>query len=245
MLIIASDFDGTICRVYGDEYCISEKDRNAIQCWQQEGNRFGIVTGRGSELFDEESVQMIKLDYAVVYNGALIMDGNRNVIAEEYISRELAEDYAAFIRQFPGLEECEFGFACRDPKAAPTDGNIKGVYQIFTGGNVQEEVDRAVALCNEHYGDTIITYKNGDCINAVKRGVSKATGIRAYMRAVGCTEREVFSVGDNYNDLPMLYAFDGYVVNTADKEIRDLIPNHCEDMDDLMMQAKKRYSGGC
>jgi len=244
MLIIASDFDGTICRVYGDEYCISEKDRNAIRCWQQEGNRFGIVTGRGSELFDEESVQMIKLDYAVVYNGALIMDGNRKVIAEEYIPRELAEDYAAFIQQFPGLEECKFDFACRDPKESPNDENIKGVYQISTGGNLQEEVDLAVALCNVRYSDTIITYKISNAINAVKRGVSKATGIRAYMRAVGCTEREVFSVGDNYNDLPMLYAFDGYVVNTANKEIRDLIPNHCEDMDDLMMQAKKRYTEG-
>ena len=44
MIIIASDFDGTL-----NHHGISEADKNAINKFRAEGNKFGIVTGRDLE----------------------------------------------------------------------------------------------------------------------------------------------------------------------------------------------------
>ena len=44
MIIIASDYDGTL-----NHHGISEADKNAIKKFREAGNKFGIVTGRDLE----------------------------------------------------------------------------------------------------------------------------------------------------------------------------------------------------
>ena len=41
MIIIASDYDGTL-----NHHGVSEADKNAITKFREQGNKFGLVTGR-------------------------------------------------------------------------------------------------------------------------------------------------------------------------------------------------------
>ena len=55
----------------------------------------------------------------------------------------------------------------------------------------------------------------------------------------GIDKKDIYTVGDFFNDLPMLKAFDGYVVSTCHPEMKKLIPNVCEDIAHLIEIASK------
>ena len=92
MKLIASDFDGTLYR-NGE---ISARDRAAIEAWQAGGNLFGIVTGRGADILDTAHRLGIALDYAIAYNGALVLDRDGGVLYEDVFPRGLAREYFDF-----------------------------------------------------------------------------------------------------------------------------------------------------
>ncbi len=235
-MIIASDFDGTIYK-HGR---ISEEDRAAIAAWQKNGNRFGIVTGRGREILKEAKEKGVVCDYAVVFNGACVTDANGTVLYEAYAPLSAEEAYFAFVSQFPQSEPGTVQYALYDAAKPDIPENRRGICQFSLVFDTNEEANAVTAQLNAFFGDTLISYANGRCINTVKKGISKATGIAWYAAFLQIPDRDIYAVGDNYNDLPMLTAFDGYLVNSAAAELRALVPNHCEDMAELSRIAYAR-----
>ena len=55
----------------------------------------------------------------------------------------------------------------------------------------------------------------------VPSGISKAGGLEFVMQYAGIKESEVYPIGDSYNDLPMIEAFNGFCVEAAPQEIKD------------------------
>ena len=236
MKLIASDFDGTVYK--GGR--ISERDIVAIERWQAEGNAFGIVTGRGRDILARARELGVTLDYAVALNGAQIIDRDGTILHEEVFDLSWEERYFNFVNQFPQKEEGVAIYAKRDPDGPDSKDNIYGIAQLSLVMNSPEEATRMTDLLNEKFGDELISFANWSCINTVRRGVSKATGIAAYARLIGAAFEDIYAVGDAHNDLPMLDAYDGYVVNSATEEMKARIRNHVEDMEELADIANGR-----
>lgn len=238
MKLIASDFDGTINR-WGH---ISAADRYAIAAWQRAGNAFGIVTGRGREILGLAAKLGVTLDYAVTLNGAQIVDRDGTVLHEEVFDRALQEMYFAFVNQFPQSEDGTVQYAKHDPDGADTDDNIYGICQFSLVMPTDADAEALTDRLNEEFGDTLVSFANGRCINTVKKGVSKATGIAEYAKRVSAAREDIFAVGDARNDIPMLTAYDGWCVRTASAEMKRLIPRHVENMTELCAIAQREDS---
>ena len=236
MKLIASDFDGTVYK--GGR--ISEKDIAAIERWQAEGNAFGIVTGRGRDIFDRAKEHGVTLDYAVALNGAQVIDRDGTILHEEVFDLSWEKRYFAFVNQFPQQEEGVAIYAKHDPDGPDSKENVYGIAQLSLVMTSPAEASRVTDLLNEKFGDELVSFANWSCINTVKRGVSKATGIAEYARRFGVAFEDVYAVGDAHNDLPMLEAYDGYVVNSATEEMKARIRNHVEDMEELADIANGR-----
>ncbi len=66
----------------------------------------------------------------------------------------------------------------------------------------------------------LTSFPNGQFIDIVKYGISKAEGIRRIAALYGIDYENTYSVGDNYNDIVMLDAFKSYTVEGAVEEAK-------------------------
>ena len=94
-------------------------------------------------------------------------------------------------------------------------------------------------LLNKKFEGRLSSYSNGEWINTVKYGTSKATGIQHYAELKNIEMKDIYTVGDFFNDLPMLQAFNGYVVETGHPDLIKLIGNVCTDIAHLTEIADK------
>ena len=229
MKIIASDFDGTLYR----NRIITDRDKNAILQWQKDGNAFGIVTGRGRDILETAAEHGIKLDYAIAYNGALVLNEKGEVLYEDWFQRGIAKEYYDF------AYSTEYQFA--HPYNCTVDENdTSKEHQLTLLLKDSEDAKEFAKLLNEKFEGRLTSFSNGQWINTVKYGTSKATGIEHYAELFGVDRKDIYTVGDFFNDLPMLQAFDGYVVSTCHPEMKKLIPNVCDDIAHLTEIANKK-----
>ena len=73
---------------------------------------------------------------------------------------------------------------------------------------------------NALFGDVVHAYPNRCSVDVTPKGISKEQGIRKLIDLMGWAEPEVFSIGDEINDLPMIEAFNGFTVDTAREAIQ-------------------------
>ncbi len=244
-MIIASDFDGTLCKWRpGGNSGVSAEDREAIRIWQERGHKFGLVTGRGADIRHTAADCGVNLDYSIVYNGALIMDAAGDVLYEAYADAFYIAPILKYAEENASL--CQKGsvlYALHDTKKPADAGNIKGFYQISFLLENDADANALTAKLNMTFGDVVIAYANGRCIDTVKKGISKATGIAEYARLTCVADWDIYVIGDNYNDLPMLSAYNGYVVNSASDDMKTRVNHTCEDMSELMAIAYGNCAG--
>jgi hydroxymethylpyrimidine pyrophosphatase-like HAD family hydrolase len=70
-------------------------------------------------------------------------------------------------------------------------------------------------------------------------GVSKSTGVLAY--AAMFDNPEIYTVGDNYNDLGMIQDFESFAVSNAVPAVKEAAKHQCNriaDMIDFIMEEK-------
>lgn len=228
--IIASDFDGTICR----NGIITDRDKIAIREWQKNGNHFGIVTGRSHEILDIFKKFEIKLDYAIAYNGAVVFNDKGIILHEDWFKRGIAKEFYDF------AYSTEYGFT--KPKSYYFDDDFDDnskEYQLSLCLKDEYNAKEFTELINKKFEGKLTSYANGQWIDTVKYGTSKATGITHYANLIGVKKEDIYTVGDSLNDLPMIQAFNGYVVNTCHPEMKKLRLNMCKDIAHLTEIAYK------
>ncbi len=229
MKIIASDFDGTIQK----EGKISDRDKKAVFDWQKNGNHFGIVTGRGPEILEIVKNFGLKLDYAIAYNGALVLDSDGNILYEDWFKRGVAREYYEF------AHSSEYEFVHSYEPFDEKEDEIKE-YQITLLPKDKHNSREVAAMLNEKFKGKLSAYTNGQWIDTVKYGTSKATGIKHYAELKNIDQKDIYTVGDAFNDLPMIQAFNGYVVDSCHPELKKIVPNVCKDIAHLTELAYKK-----
>lgn len=223
MKLIASDFDGTLNR----GGVISDRDRDAIAAWRADGNLFGIVTGRGGEFAQHATHDLgLELDFIICSSGTMIFDG----------TPELKEIYPAPEELVSPLEEEARAHGAERYGRARCDVDIEGFCQFSTLMKDDEAARKYAEAVNEKFPQ-VSAFQNGRCVDIVKRGISKATGISRIAEMHGISDDAIYTVGDSYNDLPMIEAFCGYAI--AGSAIAERVGKVCVDIDQLCEEARK------
>lgn len=220
--LIASDYDGTL-RQNGRD---SGRDFERIADWRRAGNIFGVVTGRG-DCFPELAAQAgFEYDFLCCCSGALIFDADGGKIYESSGGAEVIEGITSLAvkRLARGIELCLFEDA---------DGGRR-FYQCSVRAADDDAAREFARETESLFAGKLSPYRNGCNIDIVPFGVSKATGILAAARHFGAAREDITSIGDNFNDLPMLLEFGGYAVDSADAEIRDKVGRTCAGVGELI-----------
>ena len=240
MKIGASDYDGTLFR----QRTIAPEDVEGVRAWRRAGHKFGVVSGRDyGMLMPQLEHYGIESDYAVCNNGGIIFkaDGTPlwqgsiplSVLAE--IVREPSVD-KSFHYAFSAVDktylyhEGEGSWIMREalewdfPIEKITEAdilNLPRIHQFCLGYPEAKQADETAAIINAKYGDYVHAYPNGCSVDITPAGVSKSQGIDTLLELMGWQQAEVFAIGDETNDLPMLEAYDGFTVDTARDAIKE------------------------
>lgn len=239
MKIAATDYDGTLFR----NGTISRETIESIRRWRQHGHKFGVISGRDyGMLVPQLRYYGVEFDYTVCNNGAIIRDAEGMV---RYRSTIPAEALTAMVRE-PVMQE-SFHFAFSDVDATylchefegswimrearewdfpiveiceESIGELPAIHQLSLGFKKPDSSNACAAVLNRKYGEQIHAHPNACSLDVTPAEVNKQQGLEILMEVMGWQGAEVFAIGDETNDLPMLNAFGGYTVDTAREAIK-------------------------
>lgn len=225
MKIIASDFDGTLCR--GGP--LTDVDREAISKWRRDGNIFGLISGRATIglIWEQESIKF-EYDFLAGASGAHAVDSKNEDLFAYTCDNEKIQKMAYFIRENGGLS-CGVALP-RDHKDLYNKKNpelnvelmksIPYTSQMNTYFETEEEARIFVEKVNKEFVGEFTAHQNGGCVDIPPYGISKAVGIAKVAEIFGVDKKDVITIGDNYNDIPMIEAFNGAAVQNAKPEVK-------------------------
>ena len=239
MKIAASDYDGTIFR----ERTISKVTVQGVHEWRVAGNKFGMVSGRDYGMLTPQLKHYgIEYDFIISNNGGIIRDKSGNVIYQANIDSKIlkAISLEPLVRK-----SFHFAFSAKDTTYLCHDSegswimreakewdfpitkiaedeilNLVGIHQFSLGFDDPKISAQCATVLNEKFPAEIRAYPNAKSVDITPVGISKRQGLETLMKAMNWQGFELYVIGDEVNDLPMIQAFGGYTVNTARDEIK-------------------------
>lgn len=240
MKIIASDYDGTVNYKGG----ISEEDKAAIKKFRAQGNKFGIVTGRDAELSQWiRQENGFELDFIISCTGAFIRDGEGEAL---YVKRgkmgsffdriveKALELGARFFTVGNGFNKCYVDTLGKIPYDFSMLKEFTHANCTFPNDALAQEFADFV---NSNYADKISAHRNGWSVDMPPAHTSKVTGIYEYAKMFD--NPEIYAVGDNVNDLPMIQEFCGYAVSNAVEAVKQAAKHQCNRIADMIEELMK------
>ena len=240
MKIIATDFDGTLS--FNGK--ISDEDKAAIKRFRDAGNKFGVVTGRDMETAVWVRTSFPDLDFLISCTGAVICDNKGKVLYEKKQKVDyILEDVIDF-----ALKHSVGSFCVSDGFTRhylDVTGNVKmdfskigEFHHCATWFYDHKDTQLLADYIKEKYPGKFSGFRNGGAVDMPPARVSKSTGILAY--AAMFDNPEIYTVGDNYNDLGMIQDFESFAVSNAVPEVKAAAKHQCNRIADMIVSS----SGG-
>jgi len=248
MKLLASDYDGTLFR----NLKVSSKDIESIRKFREEGNLFGIVTGRPFASIEHELIKKkIPYDFIIGINGGYIEDKEKNVIFHKEISLEIADQLVAQIKkedvQFAAIGDGISNDVFIADKKLKTrlkklyfqlffkkkPRNPKLVRNFVTHVNQKQDSELLVKRLMNLFGDSISCHRNrGMTIDISGSDVGKEKAVQIVKDHFSADE--VYVIGDSYNDINMIEKFNGFTVTSASEEIKSIASKVFANFTDLV-----------
>ena len=228
MKVLASDFDYTL---YFDDH-FNESDLRKIKEFQQDGNLFGICTGRQLAGLIQTIGNNFKPDFYILSSGTHILDKDLNLIYEKSIDFNLIKEIYLKYKEEVNLVVHTLDashFYCTNLEGEDYFTHIKDIdemkdYTIYSISFVELEENRAIEIEEEIRRDykQVSVYQNNGCVDVVEKGCSKGEGINILKKLLNINE--VSGIGDSYNDLPMLeMARPSFTFHSSPDEVKKMV----------------------
>ena len=211
---MASDFDNTLHFMFLDEP-YRKGDREAIRAFQQAGGLFGVSTGRSLRGVRQAAREDVRFDFYILATGALVLDGNLQVLMKKTVSRDCVEEiYDRYGRRADTVIQANDTVYTLTPPKFPGQTRIMSfadlagsdIYGISFYAGSDEAAQSIARDIQQEYGTTLTAYANTSVVDVVGSDCSKGTGLAAVKEKLAI--HTMGAIGDSYNDTPMLKAAD-------------------------------------
>lgn len=233
--LLVSDMDATLLR---SDHSVSDKNKNAIEYFVNNGGLFTVATGRMVEAVRAYMPRICINAPAILHNGAKLYDYSKEaVLFEKSIEEERKQAIKRVYEDFPdvGLEvysdETVYVYRpCKETKRfltrsyevvyeLPREVWDKPWIKVLLIGD-KELLDKYEPIYRAEY-DSGYAVRSGDkYLDVVANGVSKGVGVQKLAELMEIDREKIIAVGDNMNDIPMLKAAGiSYAVANAEEDV--------------------------
>jgi Cof subfamily protein (haloacid dehalogenase superfamily) len=217
--LVACDLDGTLLR---QDHTLSERARTALEHLSARGVPFVIATGRAIGSWLPTARRLGLTVPAVCANGAMVVDGDGEVLAQRPIPpaalsgvltqlrRAVPNAVAAVERGTELLHEAGFpravGALPRPTRTVATHDLVANPVSKLLIRSVGEADAAWRAAVADVMGPRLSVVDSGlpDLVEVMAAGVSKATGLAWLAARLAVSQTDVLAFGDMPNDIPML-----------------------------------------
>ncbi len=227
MKILVSDYDQTF---YINDNDI-EKNKKAVEQFQNKGNIFVIATGRSYLDFKHKlDLYNFNYDYVILNHGATILDKDNNIFAnysiDDNIIKAIYEDL--------NINESINNFNCSELESR-VDFNHKNLTKINVKYNSREEAMRINGIINKKYSNYVVSYfVNTNSIEIISNQTNKSNAINILIERLGLSKDNVYTIGDGYSDIDMIKDFNGYAIKDSVEELKQVSIKEYESVSDLI-----------
>ena len=235
--LAASDFDGTI-NIGG----VSAQNREAIRRFREAGHLFGIATGRDYNIYHTMLREGIEFDFIVTCSGAMAIkpDGTYYFCVDaenkdgtlRQIIEYAGERFSVSVDCIIGKERFHYalqpGFCRHEAHTAEDADQVPSFTQLDIIFKSDADCMEAAAEINRRWGHAVNALQNGSGLKVVASGMDKGEGSARIAALAGIPEENIYTFGDNINDIAMLTRFHGYPVANAREEVKAAVGRTCE-----------------
>lgn len=252
--IIATDFDGTLYKNMN----IGAENIEAIKKFRRMGNLFGIVTGRDYKSLKcvLDKLEFSQYDFLILNNGSVCCNENDEFVFEDNVDAKMMWGNSTLAKQICrrlfeldsycgisfGKENYLFG---RDFPEGGSDGiynydshvlleNVTEFGRMFGRCKTNELSARAVGILAEEFGTVINPTQNGISLDIPGVGINKASGIRKYAEFMNVMIENVWTVGNNFNDIPMFEGFHSCLMSDGEEKLKNMVDYVCDNVSDYI-----------
>lgn len=219
---LISDYDGTF---HTDDESI-KNNIEKVKEFRKSGNIFAIATGRSFYDFNEALDKFnIEYDYLIINHGATLLDKNHNLIRNYPIDNKAKQD----ITDEFNLVDNQNIFVCKCLESR-TSINQENITKIHIKCNNQDERLKFNDILNNKYKRFVKSYLItglNNCIEIISSSTNKSVAIKEIAKIENIEENKIFTVGDSFNDLEMLEAFNGFCMKNSEELVKSKITKTC------------------
>ena len=157
----------------------------------------------------------------IVCTGSLILAKDKSVIYESLIP---AETFAAIERVMTSYADIE--------DYSKSDGNPRHHYYATFPSQKRALQVREELL--QKFSGQLSVFVNGPHINIGNSGTGKAEGVALVLKHFSLPSDSAAVIGDDYNDLEMILAHNGWAVESGRPDIVSRAPHVCKNVGDLI-----------
>lgn len=208
--ILATDYDGTLRQ--GGE--VSKENREYIEKFRAQGHLFGVVSGRdfvyGYRQFKEKDC--FPFDFVIMSGGAMACDSDGNILFSQPVKDFKADKLISRCLELTS-NPCGISFEKTRLDFHPGDNldSIKNVTEFISSNVLCDTEEYAAEVCEilKKEFEGINPMQNGRCIDITANRVDKSTSIGMLAMVLDVPNENVWTAGDNYNDITMLKKYHG------------------------------------
>jgi len=198
MKLIVSDFDLTL---FNEEY---DKNIELVNSFTKDDNIFVIATGRSIKLLKKDiENKNINFKYLICSDGSVILDNKYNILKSIVFEKTIINEIITLLKNDKNLINLEI------------DENINGISGVYAVFKDLENAKERLNYIISNYDVSGYVSTNG--INIINKNVSKVSGIEYIKQINNIDAANIYTVGDNVNDLEMISKYNGYMIGNNNK----------------------------
>lgn len=199
MKLLVSDYDGTLNSNYKN-LCLNIR---AINKFRENGNKFVIATGRSFESIKKETdIYGIEYDYLICNGGLITFDDGNNILNHSLLNNDTLINLYGSLTNLCCVEKIKlYNFYS-------STINMENILEIYVKFNTTDD-----ALWYKKYIEYmipgILCYQEANRLY-IGNKITKADAISFIQAKDSINKENIYTVGDNKNDLEMLEQYKGY-----------------------------------
>lgn len=219
--LIGLDLDGTLLN---DKQEVSETNQYWIKQAENAGIIVSFATGRG-RLSSEQFWHIIDpKSPMIVTNGAEVWQNHENLLSRHLLPVKNLADFYDLANEYNTWFWAHGDSFLVNKETWNSKEHLRNDLKWLKFGVVHEDpqVLREIREIIEGWGDLEVTASSTTNLEIVKKGVSKASGLREVTEILGIKPNEVVVMGDSLNDLDMIkWAGLGVAMGNAEPVIKE------------------------
>lgn len=229
--LLAADFDQTIC--HWQDAMVDDEDKAALKRFREAGNIVAVVTGRtyNSSRSAFRETDFHEMDISFCLSGALCVSTEDEIIYDKRADGGRLDEIIRYFRD-TGARYLAFdvgGVSGRfdidgDPEFPPTvsadeAADFGGFTSLNAGYDSIETAKMRAAEIGRLFGDIVTPLQNERAIDMPPVGVNKAYAAGVCAEMYGIDKDNIYTAGDNYNDISMVGAYHGCAMESGPDEL--------------------------